>query len=111
MTAFIDLSNVLEPGMPAYPGIPAMQFRTLLTHEESPSSGRYAPGTTFQMAKYEIAGNTGTYIDAPFHRHPHGQDLAEVALEKVANLPGIVVTAIREGALGPEVFQGLDLRG
>jgi kynurenine formamidase len=26
MTTFVDLSHVLEPGMPTYPGIPEMKF-------------------------------------------------------------------------------------
>jgi arylformamidase len=105
----IDLSHILAPGMPSYPGLPVPQFHTWFTHAESEKRGSYAPGTTFQIATYEIGGNTGTYIDAPFHRHPQGPDLAELPLEKLANLPGIVVTVLQEGAVGPEVFQDLDL--
>ncbi len=110
MTILIDLSHVLEPGMPAYPGLPVPQFGTWLTHAESMGRGTYAPGTTFQIATYEIGGNTGTYIDAPFHRHPQGADLAELSLDKLANLPGIEVTVLREGPIGPEVLQGFDLQ-
>lgn len=111
MSTFVDLSHTLKPGMPTYPGIPPMQFHTVITHEESLERGTYAPGTTFQMTWYEIAGNTGTYIDAPFHRHPQGVDLAGVPLEKTANLPGIVVPLLQEGPLKPEQFQGYDLAG
>lgn len=111
MSRLIDLSHVLEPGMPSYPGLPVPQFRTWFTHEESRDRGSYAPGTTFQIAMYEIGGNTGTYVDAPFHRHPGREDLAGMALEKLANLEGSVVTVLREGAIGPEAFQGLDVGG
>ncbi len=110
MTILIDLSHVLEPDMPAYPGLPVPRFGTWLTHAESMGRGTYAPGTTFQIATYEIGGNTGTYIDAPFHRHPQGADLAELSLDKLANLPGIMVTVLREELIGPEVFQGFDLQ-
>jgi kynurenine formamidase len=109
MAVLVDLSHRLEPGMPAYPGIPAPRFHTWLTHAESASRGVYAPGTTFQIATYELAGNTGTYIDAPFHRYPAGPDLAGLALDRIADLPGVVVNALREGPIGPEAFQGYDL--
>lgn len=111
MSRLIDLSHPLEPGMPAYPGLPVPQFRTWLTHEEAAARGSYAPGTTFQIATYELGGNTGTYIDAPFHRHPGAPDLAHLPLERLANLEGLTVTALREGPLGPETFAGLDLAG
>lgn len=111
MTTFIDLSHRLAPGMPAYPGLPVPQFYTFLSHDQSARHATYAPGTTFQIASYELGGNTGTYVDAPFHRHRQGADLAELALEKLADLSGVVVTALREGAIGPEVFSGVDLAG
>ena len=110
MTQLIDLSHTLEPSMPAYPGLPEPKFHTWFTHDESASRGSYAPDTTFQIATYEIGGNTGTYVDAPFHRHPQGHDLATLRLEQLANIQGIVVTVLRDGAIGPDVFQNLDLK-
>lgn len=110
MTQIIDLSHILKQGMPAYPGLPEPHFRTWFTHDESASRGSYAPGTTFQIATYDIGGNTGTYVDAPFHRHPQGHDFATLSLYQLANISGIVVTVLREGAIGPEAFQGLDLQ-
>ncbi len=109
MTQLIDLSHTLEPGMPSYPGLLEPQFHTWFTHDESVSRGSYAQGTTFQIATYEMGGNTGTYVDAPFHRHPQGHDLATLRLEQLADIPGIVVTVLHDGAIGPEVFQGLEL--
>lgn len=111
MPTLIDLSHVLEPGMPAYPGLPVPEFRTCFTHAESAARGAYAPGTTFQIATYELGGNTGTYVDAPFHRYPDGPDLAGLPLDKLAHLPGVLVAALREGAIGLEAFDGVDVRG
>src|SRR5690349_5053999 len=111
MPTLIDLSHVLEPGMPTYPGMPEAQFQTLFTHAESAGRSTYAPGTTFQIATYALPGNTGTYVDAPFHRHPDGPDLAGLPLAKLANLPGVLVPVLREGGIWPEAFEGLDLRG
>jgi arylformamidase len=107
----IDLSHPLAPGMPTYPGIPPIRFSTVLTHEESPRRGSYAPGTTFQMARWELAGNTGTYVDAPFHRHPTGADLAALPLERLADLPGITLPAASDGRITPEILARLDLGG
>jgi arylformamidase len=110
MTTFLDLSHRLEPGMPAYPGLPEPQFRTWFTHAESAERHLYAEGTTFQIATYDLGGNTGTYLDAPFHRHPEEPDLAGLPLEKTANLDGAVVHAA-DGAIGPDAFAGLELMG
>jgi arylformamidase len=97
--------------MPVYPGQPAPRFGVLLSHEESAERVTYIPGTTFQMATYELSGNTGTYIDSPFHRHATGADLAKLELDKIADLPGVLVTAVQEGEIGPALFDGLDLKG
>ena len=106
----VDLSHRLEPGMPAYPGLPIPQFHTFMAHEDASRHGKYAPGTTFQIASYELGGNTGTYVDAPFHRHPPGPDLADVPLDHLANLAGILVEAPQDGAIGAEVFADLNVR-
>ena len=38
-----------------------------------------------------MVANTGTYLDSPFHRYQEGEDLANLALESLACLEGIVV--------------------
>jgi kynurenine formamidase len=111
MTTFLDLSHRLEPGMPAYPGLPEPQFHTWFSHAESAERSLYAEGTTFQIATYELRGNTGTYIDSPYHRYPEKPDLAGLPLEKIANLQGVVGQATPERPIGPEAFTGLELAG
>jgi kynurenine formamidase len=107
----VDLSHPLEPGMPTYPGLPGPQFSAFLTHDDTARQSHYAPGTTFQIAVYEIGGNTGTYVDAPFHRYPDGADLAAIGLDKLADLPGILIPAVDDGAIDSETFNGMDLHG
>lgn len=107
----IDLSHKLGPGMPAYPGLPVPKFHVFLAHNDPNRQSNYAPGTTFQIASYEIGGNTGTYVDAPFHRHAALDDLATLPLEKLANLPGIVIPAPEDGPIEPAIFSGFALRG
>ncbi len=91
MKRLIDLSHTVEHGMITFKGLPAPIICDYLSREESRS--RYEPGTEFQIGKIEMVSNTGTYIDAPFHRYVNGKDLSELALEKLANLEAIVVRA------------------
>lgn len=96
--------------MVTYEGFPAPVVTEFLTREAS--RGKYAEGTTFSIGRVEMVANTGTYLDAPFHRFERGQDVAQLPLESVADLDGIVVDATRAGrAVGSELFEGLDLAG
>ena len=105
----IDLSHRLEAGMPVYPGLPAPKFNVFLSHRNEAHQANYAPGVTFQIASYEFGGNTGTYVDAPFHRHPEGADLMHVPLEKLVNVPGILVRVNNDGPIGPDHFRNVDV--
>jgi len=70
----VDLSHEIEHGMVTYPGLPAPVIGDWLSRDASVA--RYAPGTTFQIGKIELLANTGTYVDAPFHRYDGGHDVA-----------------------------------
>jgi arylformamidase len=109
---FVDLSHTIHDGLVTYPGLPAPRVVEHL--DRASSRAHYAPGTEFSIARMELVANTGTYLDAPFHRYAGGKDLAELELESLADLPGVVVRAPRTGpradrALGPELFDGLAL--
>jgi kynurenine formamidase len=59
-----------------------------------------------------MVANTGTYIDAPFHRYQKGQDLSQLDLAAVANLEGLVIHAPSNfRKINPDVFDGRDLTG
>ncbi|HEX9148627.1 MAG TPA: cyclase family protein [Thermoanaerobaculia bacterium] len=110
MTRLIDLSHEIEPGMVTYPGLPGPVVSDFLSREAS--RGKYAEGTTFAIARVDMVANTGTYVDAPFHRFVAGKDVGSLPLDKLADLEGVVVDATRAGrTIGPELFDGLDLRG
>ena len=110
MARLIDLSHEIEDGMTTYPGLPAPKIRDWLSREAS--NARYAPGTTFQLGMIDLLANTGTYIDAPFHRYAEGKDIAGYALEAVANLDGVVVHGADRGrAIDADVFGGVEVRG
>jgi arylformamidase len=99
----IDLSHTVEHGMVTYKGLPAPIICDFLSREQSKRI--YAPGTEFHIGKIEMVANTGTYLDAPFHRYADGKDLSELPLEWLADLEAIVVRAREAGrAIGPDAF-------
>ena len=63
---YVDLSHTIDGGMITYKGLPAPLICDHLSRESS--RGVYAPGTEFQIGQIEMVGNTGTYLDTPFHR-------------------------------------------
>jgi len=114
MERLIDLSHAVRHGLVTYPGLPGPVIGEHLARADS--RAHYAPGTEFQIGRIELVANTGTYVDAPFHRYPDGADLAGLPLSSLADLPGVVVPArgpAREGgrAIGPGAFEGLPLAG
>lgn len=69
----VELSHVIEPGMTTVPGLPGPVITPHLTR--AASRAHYAPGTEFAIDEVTLVGNTGTYLDTPFHRYPDGHDL------------------------------------
>ena len=111
MTRLIDLSHTVESGMVTLEGFPAPVICDFLSRDASHT--RYAPGTEFQIGKIEMIANTGTYVDAPFHRYARGEDLAELPLESVANLAAVLVhrPVERDRAIAAKVFSDLQGKG
>jgi len=80
----VDLSHPIRAGLVTYPGLPAPTITSHLTREDS--RAKYAPGTEFAMDVITMIGNTGTYLDAPFHRYAEGADLAGLDLATLVGL-------------------------
>jgi kynurenine formamidase len=80
----VDLSHPIRAGLVTYPGLPAPTITPHLTREDS--RARYAPGTEFAMDILTMIGNTGTYLDSPFHRYASGPDLAGLDLASLVGL-------------------------
>ncbi|MGC5332905.1 cyclase family protein [Micromonospora sp. DT62] len=85
----VELSHVVTDGMTTLPGWPAPRITEWLTREASRAN--YAPGTEFQVGRIDMIANTGTYLDTPAHRFAGGADLAGTPLDRLADLPGVVV--------------------
>ncbi len=106
--------------MTTYPGLPAPVVSEFLSREAS--RGKYAPGTAFSIARIEMVANTGTYVDAPFHRFAEGLDVGSLPLERLADLDGVVVDLLplpagegggegRRRAFDAGLLAGRDLEG
>jgi kynurenine formamidase len=80
----VDLSHPIRAGLVTYPGLPAPTITPHLTREDS--KAKYAPGTEFAMDVITMIGNTGTYLDSPFHRYAEGPDLAGLDLATLVGL-------------------------
>lgn len=106
----IDLSHTIEAGMITYKGLPAPLVCDYLSREASRQF--YAAGTEFNIGTIEMVGNTGTYLDSPFHRYEDGIDLSELTLVQLANLEGIVIRANQPDtkAIDVSFFEGLPLK-
>lgn len=88
-TRFIDLSHALQNGMSSYPGLPRPRIGAIVDH--AGSRGHYDGAAEFYLGRVDMPCNVGTYIDAPFHRYPSGDDLAALDIGSVVGIPGVVV--------------------
>ncbi|MEU8208485.1 cyclase family protein [Micromonospora sp. NPDC049044] len=85
----VELSHVISEGMTTLPGWPGPRITDWLTF--AASRDRYAPGTEFHVARIDLLANTGTYVDTPAHRWSGADDLTGMSLDRLADLPGVVV--------------------
>jgi arylformamidase len=107
----VELNHVIRAGMITYPGLPGPVIAPHLTREASRE--HYAAGTEFAIDQLTLVGNTGTYLDAPYHRYPDGADLSSVPLARTADLPATVVrvAGAERRAIDVGALAGLDVGG
>ena len=110
MSRFIELSHEIVPGMKTYPGLPEPKVDVVVDYEASRE--RYQNKAEFYIASLHLCGNTGTYVDSPRHRYRDGVDLAGIPLDRLADLPALVVDATQAGrAIGANAFRDLEMAG
>jgi kynurenine formamidase len=106
----IDLSHTIEAGMITYKGLPAPIVCDYLSREAS--KAHYTEGASFHIGRIDMVANTGTYIDAPFHRYADGADIAALELSAIAALPGLCIDASHtDGGIDADAFAGCDVHG
>ena len=98
----VDLSHPIRPDMQTYPGLDPPQLRTVISR--SVSARRLDGGVAFEIEALTLVGNTGTYLDAPFHYHADRADIAELPLQRLVNVPIVMIRAVGLIAVHAELF-------
>lgn len=88
---YIDLSHSIENGTVTYPGDPPALIE--LTLDRKLTSKLNGGGTTsgVEINTIKMVSTSGTYIDAPYHVFEDGKKIKDYPIEKLVNLPSIVV--------------------
>lgn len=79
--------------MLTHPGLPPPIIAPHLSRDDS--RARYQGLAEFQIDSIRMVGNTGTYLDSPYHRFPGGRDMSAIDIGRHVNLRGIVVPVPR----------------
>ena len=99
--AWAELSHPIEAGMTTYPGLPGPEITPHLTREASRAA--YGGAAEFAIDRISMVGNTGTYLDSPYHRWAGGADLAGLPLTALADLDAVVVRVAGSGLRAVDV--------
>ena len=67
-----DISQVLRPGLPVWPGDTAFAFARIWRMED---------GSPVNVGRMEMSTHSGTHADAPLHYAAEGADIASVSLD------------------------------
>lgn len=67
---FVDITQLIRPGMSVYPGEPQPRFDPLYTMEKD----------KVNVTKLTLGSHTGTHVDAPSHFLPGGDGIDKVSL-------------------------------
>lgn len=111
----VELGHVIRDGMLTYPGLPAPEITAHLSREASREL--YAEDTEFEIHRISMVGNTGTYLDTPFHRFEGGPDVSQMPLDRFVDVPAVVVRVSGEPGrggkygIGVGALAGLDFWG
>src|SRR5262249_6283396 len=80
-----------------YPGIAVPELRVATSREDS--AARLGTGASFEIETLTLVGNTGTYLDSPYHFHADRADLAGLPLERLVHVPIVMVRAFAATAV------------
>lgn len=98
----IELSHSIRHGMVTYPGLPGPTISTFTDRDES--RRRLQGGASFHIGRIDFVGNTGTYLDTPFHFHPDGPDTAAADITQMFDRECVVVEVTGADGIGPELL-------
>ena len=102
----VDLSHVIEEDMSVFPSLPQPRIGAYFTHAQTRS--HYEGRACFEVTHVDMVTSLGTYLDAPYHRHPGGATIDQLALGQCV-LSGVVVDVRGKGPREP--IRSADLAG
>jgi arylformamidase len=108
LSRYIDLSHPISDGEGAYKGMLEPKIGPYRTREQT--APMYDNKASFEMTHIEMVGNTGTYIDAPYHRFDNEDDLAMIPLQILVDLPITLVSCLDEIEINAK-FDPDEIRG
>jgi kynurenine formamidase len=88
---YIDLSHAIVDGTVTFPGDPPASIVTYLDRESVFKQNGGGPNSGAEINKITIVSTSGTYLDAPYHVFEDGKKIKDYPLEKLVNIPSIVV--------------------
>ena len=105
----IELDHVIEAGMVTCKGLPGPAICDFWSREST--AGKFDDGSTFHIGRIDMVANTGTCIDAPFHRFADGDDIASLPLDRIAGVPALRVSVPGdERVIGARWFEDLPVK-
>jgi arylformamidase len=93
----VDLSHEIVAGMRTYPGLAPPELDVAVDRDTS--AARLGSGASFEIERLSLVGNTGTYVDAPYHYHADRADVARLPLERLVDVAITVVRAVGKTAV------------
>jgi arylformamidase len=99
---YFDLSHPIEHEIATYPGLPGPAISTYISPEKS--AQRLGTGCRSTLAASRWSPTPARCVDAPYHFHAEGAGMADLPLERLVDVPIVVVRASGRAAIGPEVL-------
>jgi hypothetical protein len=78
----VDLSHPIVAEMAMFPGLAGPRLETVVSRAESAAG--LAGDASFEIDAVTLVGNTGTYLDAPYHFHADRADIAGLPLQRLS---------------------------
>ncbi|MED1189083.1 cyclase family protein [Bacillus paralicheniformis] len=104
---YIDLSHTIEDGTVTFPGDIPVSIETILDREAASKLNGDGPYSGVEINTIRMVSTSGTYIDAPYHVFADGKQIKDYPIEKLVNLPSVVVKI----ADNREYFDAEDIDG
>jgi kynurenine formamidase len=105
----VDLSHPITEDIEMFDDVAAPRVTPVIGFDASHAV--YDHGTEFSIEAVTLAGTTGTQLHTPAHRYRGGEDVGGIGLERLADLPALVIPATDRQVVGADLFAGLDVAG